>query len=76
MTILRHVLIATAAGAALFVSSSAAFADGTPEQRAACSRDAFQLCAAEIPNVPRITACMRANFSRLSEGCKAVMGKG
>jgi hypothetical protein len=76
MTTLRNVLIATAAVAALFVSSSAGFAQGTPQQRAACKRDALQFCAEEIPNVPRITACMKANFSKLSEGCKAVMGKG
>jgi hypothetical protein len=72
----RNVLIGTAALAALFVSSSAGLAQGTPEQRAACTRDAFQFCAAEIPHVPRVTSCMKANYSRLSEGCKAVMGKG
>jgi len=76
MTTLRNVLVGTAAVAALFLSSSAGFAQGTPEQRAACKRDAFQFCAAEIPNVSRITSCMKANYSKLSEGCKAVMSKG
>jgi hypothetical protein len=76
MTTLRNVLIGTATVAALFISSSAGLAQGTSEQRAACKRDAFQFCAAEIPNVSRITACMKANLSKLSEGCRAVMSKG
>ena len=54
--------------------SAPALAQGTPQQRAACTGDALRLCAAEVPNVSRITSCMKANFSRLSAGCKAVFG--
>jgi len=75
MTKLRTALVGTAIIATLF-ASSAAFAEGTPEQRAACTSDAFRLCSSEIPNVSRITACMRANFSKLSPGCKAAFLKG
>jgi len=57
----------------LVLASSAAFAQqGTEEQRSACIGDAFRLCGAEIPDVSRITFCMKVNFSKLSPGCKAV----
>jgi hypothetical protein len=44
----------------------------TPAQRAACRPDVFRFCAGEIPNVARITACMRRNKANLSEPCKAL----
>ncbi len=45
---------------------------GTPAQRAACRPDVFRLCAAEIPNVRAITACLASRVSRLSPDCRAV----
>lgn len=51
--------------------SSASFAAGTDDQRAACMGDAFRICGSEIPNVDRITTCMKKNFSQLSPGCRA-----
>ena len=48
----------------------------TPEQEQACTGDAFRLCGGDIPNVTRIVACMKVNFSKLSPGCKAVFVKG
>ena len=45
---------------------------GTLAQRAACRPDVYRLCAGEIPNVRAVTACLRKNSSRLSEGCAAV----
>lgn len=48
---------------AMLLASSSAFAQGTPEQRAACMGDAFRYCGSEIPNVANITSCMRANSS-------------
>ena len=47
----------------------------TAEQQRLCSSDAFRLCSSEIPNIPRITACMVKNRSNLSTGCRAVMDK-
>ena len=44
----------------------------TPAQRTACRPDVFRFCAGEIPNVARITACMRRNKANLSDACKAV----
>src|SRR5258707_9601613 len=34
--------------------------------------DAFRLCSSEIPNVDRVTICMRKHKASLSDGCKAV----
>jgi hypothetical protein len=45
------------------------------DQRRLCMGDAFRLCASEIPNVERITACMRRQRASLSEGCRSVFGK-
>ena len=76
MTKLRNAILGTAVVVALLASSSAGFAQGTPEQRAACTGDAFRLCSSEIPNVGRVTSCMKQNFSKLSDGCKAAFAKG
>jgi len=45
-------------------------AEGTAEQRWACEQDAFKFCGSEIPNVPRITACMIKNVRKLSPACR------
>jgi hypothetical protein len=36
---------------------------------------AFRLCGAEIPNVERIIACMKANKTNLSPGGRSVFDK-
>ena len=46
---------------------------GTPEQQMACTPDVWRLCGAQIPDVERITACLRANGPQLSPQCRAVM---
>jgi hypothetical protein len=35
----------------------------------------IRLCGAEIPNVERIIACMKANKVNLSPGCRSVFDK-
>jgi hypothetical protein len=62
-------LVATAMTFA-FVSAANAY---TQEDEAMCTNDAFRLCSAEIPDVPRVTACMLRNKAQLSSGCRAVM---
>jgi hypothetical protein len=47
----------------------------TAEAQQMCTSDAFRLCSSEIPNVPKITACMVKHRSELSPGCRAVMDK-
>jgi hypothetical protein len=45
----------------------------TAEAQQMCTEDAFRLCSSEIPDIPRITACMIKNRASLSSGCRAVM---
>ena len=71
MTKLRTAFIGAAVLATLLASSSAGFAQGTPEQRAACMGDVFKFCSSEIPSVAKVTACMKANGAKLSPACKA-----
>lgn len=77
MSSYRIVRIATLAAlavsaSALATSPSLAF---TQEAQQMCSADAMRLCSAEVPDIPRITACMVRNKSQLSPGCRAVMDK-
>lgn len=70
---LRRAAFAFTVTASLLGSVSAGSAETfTPEQRSACTPDAFRLCSSDIPNVSAITACMRKNRSSLSPACKAV----
>ena len=45
---------------------------GTPEQRAACSPDAFRLCARFIPDPTSVQSCLRQRQSELSDPCRSV----
>jgi hypothetical protein len=57
------------------MGSGTAFAQedrGTAEQRAACTPDAFRLCAGYIPDAGNVEACLRQNKSNLSDACRAV----
>ena len=56
------------------LSSTASFAFSREAQRM-CTGDAFSLCSAEIPNIPKITACMYKHRAELSSGCRAVMDR-
>jgi hypothetical protein len=47
----------------------------SPEAQQMCSGDAMRLCSNEIPDIPRITACMVRNKSQVSPGCRAVMDR-
>jgi hypothetical protein len=63
--------LSVASAVAISLASFAAHAEGTAEQRRACTPDAFRLCSQHIPNIPAITACMTANKSKLSPDCRA-----
>ena len=72
--------IAGAALAAALVSPALAQAQsreeyrGTPQEQAACKPDVLRLCGPEIPNVERITQCLKYyDFKqKLSPECSAV----
>ena len=54
---------------------STAFAQeyrGTWEQQMACTPDVWRLCSDQVPDVGRITACLRQNTPQLSNNCRAV----
>lgn len=55
-----------------FTSQSFAYSS---EAQQMCTGDAFRLCSSEIPNIPKITACMVKNRANLSVGCRNVMDK-
>jgi len=64
--------------AALVVSFSTLSTSGhafSPESQQMCTGDAFRLCSSEIPDIPRITACMIKNRASLSSGCRTVMDR-
>lgn len=65
--------LGVASAVAISLVSFAHAAEGTAEQRRACTPDAFRLCSQHIPNIPAITACMVANKSKLSPDCRAAM---
>ncbi|MBR0844619.1 hypothetical protein JQ607_30835 [Bradyrhizobium liaoningense] len=56
------------------VTATSSFAFSSEAQQM-CTGDAFRLCSSEIPNIPKITACMMKHRSDLSAGCRAVMDK-
>ena len=45
-------------------------AEGTRQQRMDCADDARFVCGRFIPDVDRITACMKANKRQLSPQCR------
>ena len=55
-------------------SSTASFAFSSEAQQQ-CTGDAFRLCSSEIPNIPKITACMIKHRADLSVGCRGVMDR-
>ncbi len=52
-----------------------ALAQGTDEQREACTPDALKLCSDTIPDIAKTTACMKAHEAALSPRCRAVFNE-
>ena len=73
-TIRQAGLIAAFAVSVSALSSTSSFAFSAEAQQM-CTGDAFRLCSSEIPNIPKITACMFKNRSSLSAGCRTVMDR-
>ena len=64
---------------AMLLCATSAFAQenyGTPEQRAACTSDAFKLCSSYIPDAAMVETCLRQNKSGLSNACRSVFEQG
>jgi len=74
-TTARKITLALAFAASFSaVSSTASFAFSSEAQQQ-CTGDAFRLCSSEIPNIPKITACMVKHRADLSVGCRGVMDR-
>jgi hypothetical protein len=58
------------------LASSAASAQGTPAQQAACQGDAMRLCGAYIPDPGRVHSCMVRQMRNLSLQCRAQLTRG
>jgi hypothetical protein len=67
--------LALLAGALLY-QLDGANAQASPDVEQACTPDAMKLCSDVIPDVPKVTACMSAKYSKLSEACRAAMRAG
>lgn len=57
---------------ATLLLATPAFAQGTAEQREACTEDAIRLCPDAIPDVDKTTACMKVHEAQLSPRCHRV----
>lgn len=72
MTAHRTRIYAALVGILAFTQSPV-LAQGTDQDREACTPDVFRLCGAYIPDVNQIVACLRRNPNQLSHACYAVM---
>lgn len=76
MRIVRFVCgLGLLAGAFVYQLDGAA-AQGGPDARQACAPEAIRLCSEFIPDVPKITACMKRRHRELSKECAIAMGGG
>ncbi|MGY3441661.1 MULTISPECIES: hypothetical protein [unclassified Bradyrhizobium] len=71
----RRASVALAVAASVSVLSPTAGFAFSAEAQQMCTGDAFRLCSAEIPNIPKITACMIRNRSQLTSGCRVVLDR-
>ena len=74
MTGRPRVLVFAILGLLTLTIPTIVIAQGTPEQREACSGDAQRLCSHTIPDVERTKACLIANRRALSPACRAAFG--
>lgn len=72
---LRKAGLALAVAASFSAISSTSSLAFSAEAQSQCTGDAFRLCSSEIPNIPKITACMIKHRADLSTGCRSVMDR-
>jgi hypothetical protein len=51
-------------------------AQASPDVQQACTSDAMRLCSDVMPDVAKITKCMSAKYSQVSEPCRLAMSGG
>jgi hypothetical protein len=62
--------------AALLSPPDGAVAEVSDAVRQACTPDAMRLCSDVIPDVAKVTACMKAKSRQISEPCRLAMRAG
>ena len=60
---------------AFVATATAAFAQGTPQQRAACRGDVSRFCKG-MQDTGAIHSCLQSNYSRISARCQKVLSGG
>ena len=68
-------LLALFAGVSLYRAGSAN-AEAPQDVQQACTPDAMRLCSQFVPDVAKITACMKAKHAQLSATCITAMRGG
>ena len=68
----RKLVAATLVAACIGNTAAVAEDRGTPEQRAACTPDAFRLCSNYIPDADKVESCLRQRKLDLSVACRSV----
>jgi hypothetical protein len=56
----------------LVTSVPLALAQGSPEERQACTRDAQHFCRKDLGNDGAVQNCLQTNRARLSKSCRQV----
>ncbi|HEY0566526.1 MAG TPA: hypothetical protein VGD13_00135 [Xanthobacteraceae bacterium] len=74
----RPIVVAAFLGLAIaaWTVPTPGLAQGTPEQRQACSGDAQRLCSHTIPDARTTGRCLAANRRNLSPACRTAFGGG
>lgn len=67
-------LLLAVAASAIAIPTSPGLAFSSEAQQM-CTGDAMRLCSSEIPDIPRVRACMVRNKANVSPGCRAVMDR-
>jgi Cysteine rich repeat len=70
-TFMTRIALLVAVSLAAF--SSAASAQGTPEERSACRSDVRRLCAKAGGDQFEVLSCLQTHRTRLSKSCKNVL---
>ena len=72
---IRDTSLALGFAAIVSIASTTSSFAFSAEAQQMCTGDAFRLCSSEIPNIPKITACMVKNRSQLTSGCRVVLDR-
>jgi hypothetical protein len=76
MPIVRFICLLALLAGVLLYGLERVHAEVSPDVREACTPDAMRLCSEFVPDVAKITACMKAKRAQLSAACITAMRGG